>query len=85
MDPLVGAAIAAVAAVLSIAGAVLVPAKRLPVQRLRRVGAVSLALVGLGLLGVPIPTIAPLGVLLGGAALALAVPRRAPREAQTTS
>lgn len=84
MDSLTGAAIAAAAAWLSVLAAVFLPVPDAWFQRLRWVGAASIALVALTILGVPLPTHAPVVVLTVGAAVALAWPlqtRRRRRDA----
>lgn len=73
MDPLLGAATAALVAWLSILAAVYLPVGRLDSPRARQLGAASLLLVGLGVLGLPVPPWLPVAVLgLGAAGLAVA-------------
>lgn len=74
MDSLTGAAVAAGAAWLSVVAAVFLPVPDAWFQRLRRVGAASIAVVGLTLLGVPIPALAPAILLAVGAVAAFAWP-----------
>jgi hypothetical protein len=74
VDSLTGAAIAAGAAWLSVLAAVFLPVPDAWFQRLRLVGAASLAVVGLTLVGLPIPPAAPAVVLAVGCAVALAWP-----------
>ena len=74
MDSLTGAAIAAAAAWLSVVAAVFLPVPDAWFQRLRWVGAASIAVVGLTLLGVPIPALAPAVLLACGAVAAFAWP-----------
>lgn len=77
MDSLTGAAIAAAAAWLSVLAAVFLPVPDAWFRRLRGVGAASIAVVGLTLVGVPLPATAPAIVLAVGGAVALAWPTRA--------
>ena len=72
MDPLTGAVIAAAVAVISIVIAIKVPSKLLPVGKLRPVGGISLALLGLTGLGVPLPSWLPTAILVGGIAAIMA-------------
>lgn len=74
MDSLTGAAVAAVAAWLSVLAAVFLPVPDAWFRRLRLVGAASIALVGLTLVGVPLPAVAPAAVLAVGGLVALAWP-----------
>jgi hypothetical protein len=74
VDSLMGAAVAAGAAWLSVLAAVFLPVPDAWFARLRWVGAASIAVVGLTLLGVPLPGLAPAVVLAVGAAGALAWP-----------
>lgn len=74
MDPLVGAAIAAGAAWLSIIAAAWVPI-RFDIKRVRIAAAAGLAMIGLIALGLPLPAWAPLLVVAAG--LAWAWPRQA--------
>ena len=76
MDSLTGAVIAAVAAWLSIVAAIVLPVPEAWFQRLRWVGAASIAVVGLTLVGVPLPALAPAVVLGIGAAAVLLWPAR---------
>lgn len=78
MESLTGAAIAAAAAWLSVLAAVFLPVPDAWFRRLRWVGAASIAVVGLTLAGVPLPSAAPAAVLLAGGVLALAWPTRRP-------
>ena len=80
MDSLTGAAIAAAAAWLSVLAAVFLPVPDAWFRRLRWIGAASIALVGLTLVGAPLPSAAPAVVLAVGGAVALAWPaaRRPP-------
>jgi len=66
MDPLTGALVAAGVAWVSILLAALLPVRPSFVRRLRGAGAVSLLLVGLALLGAPVPGALPLFVLAAG-------------------
>jgi hypothetical protein len=77
MDSLTGAVIAAGAAWLSIVAAVLLPVPEAWFQRLRLVGAASIGVVGLTLLGVPLPAMAPAIVLGVGVLTAMLWPRAA--------
>lgn len=74
MDPVIGALIAATVGWTSILAAIFLPVEQVVrAKRLRTVGAVTLALIGLSALGVPMPDQAPLGFLavgLVGAAVA---------------
>ena len=79
MDSLTGAAIAAAAAWLSVLAAVFLPVPDAWFRRLRWVGAASIAVVGLTLVGVPLPNAAPAVVLVVGAAVAFAWPAKAVR------
>jgi hypothetical protein len=74
VDSLTGAVIAAVAAWLSIVAAIVLPVPEAWFQRLRWVGAASIAVVGLTLVGVPLPALAPALVLGVGAAAVLLWP-----------
>jgi hypothetical protein len=74
MDPLIGAVLAAAVAWLSIVTAALFPVP-LDLGWLRRLGAVSLALLGLAAFGLPVPGFLPVAVLVVGLGLALAAPR----------
>jgi hypothetical protein len=74
VDSLTGAVVAAAAAWLSIVAAVLLPVPERWFQRLRWVGAASIAVVGMTLVGVPLPPAAPAVVLGAGTAVALALP-----------
>lgn len=76
MDSLTGAAVAAGAAWLSIVCAVVLPVPEAWFQRLRWVGAASIGVVGLTLVGAPLPPAAPALVLGAGLAAALLWPRR---------
>lgn len=76
MDSLTGAAIAAVVAWLSIVAAAFLPIPPMAVQRLRWVGAASIALVGLALVGVAVPTTLPGAVLVVGGVLSFLWPKR---------
>ena len=78
MDSLTGAAIAAAAAWLSVVAAVVLPVPDAWFQRLRWVGAASIGLVALTLLGAPLPALAPAVVLGVGALVAFAWPIRRP-------
>ena len=69
MEPVVGAAVAAAVAWASILAASLAPAHRLDPRALRLGGGLSLAAVGLALLGVPLPGWLP-ALLAVGAVLA---------------
>lgn len=69
MDPLIGAAIAAWVAWLSILVVIHLP-WRLPVRGLRRAGAAALAVMAASVLGAPVPVWASLIVLGGGVILA---------------
>ena len=75
MDSLTGALVAAGAAWASIVAAILLPVPEAWFQRLRWVGAASIAVVGLTLVGLPLPPVAPAIVLAVGAAVALLWPR----------
>lgn len=72
---------AAAAAWLSIVAAVLLPVPERWFQRLRWVGAASIAVVGLTLVGVPLPPAAPAVVLAVGALAVFALPQGRPRAA----
>jgi hypothetical protein len=74
VDNLTGAVVAAAAAWLSIVAAVVLPVPERWFQRLRWVGAASIAVVGLTLVGAPLPPVAPAVVLGVGAAVALLLP-----------
>lgn len=76
MDSLTGAAIAAGAAWLSVLAAVFLPVPDAWFRRLRWVGAASIAVVGLTLVGLPLPAALPAIVLGAGAVVALAWPTR---------
>ena len=89
MDSLTGAVVAAGAAWLSIGLAVVLPVPEAWFQRLRWVGAASIGVVGLTLVGVALPPAAPAVVLAAGVALAflwprprLALPEETPAPAQ---
>jgi hypothetical protein len=71
MDSLTGALVAAGAAWLSIVAAIVLPVPEAWFQRLRWVGAASIAVVGLTLVGLPLPPVAPAVVLGVGAVVAL--------------
>ena len=58
--------LAATVAWLSILAVVHLPAGRLPVQRLRVVGGLTVAALGAVVLGAPLPGWAPVGVLVAG-------------------
>jgi hypothetical protein len=74
VDSLTGAVVAAAAAWLSIVAAILLPVPERWFQRLRWVGAASLSVVGLTLIGAPLPPAAPAVVLGAGALAAIALP-----------
>ena len=78
MDSLTGALVAAGAAWLSIVAAIFLPIPEALFQRLRWVGAASIAVVGLTLVGLPLPPLAPALVLAVGLFVALAWPRPRP-------
>lgn len=73
MDPVTGALVAAAVGWASIVAVVVAPLERIIApERLRAVGAVTLALVGLSALGAPLPDVTPIGLMtvgLFGAAL----------------
>jgi hypothetical protein len=71
MEPVVGAAVAAVVAWLSILGASLLPARRFDPRALRVGGGLSLAAVGLAMMGAPIPAWLPIAAALGAVAFGL--------------
>ena len=79
MQPLVGAALAGLVAAGSIVLAALVPVRHLDRNVLRLGGAVSLALVGLAVLGAPVPASAPIAAMACTLGAALAVPGLAAR------
>ncbi|MGB1586103.1 MAG: hypothetical protein ACPHID_03550 [Thermoplasmatota archaeon] len=66
MDPLTAALLAGLVAWGSIFLVARAPSIPVDVQGLRRVGAATIAVLGLQVLGVPIPASAPLLILLGG-------------------
>lgn len=74
MDSLTGALVAAGAAWLSILAAVVLPVPEAWFQRLRWVGAASIGVIGLTLVGLPLPALAPAFVLAAGLAVALLWP-----------
>ncbi|MHB1262664.1 MAG: hypothetical protein ACYC2H_13235 [Thermoplasmatota archaeon] len=74
MDSLTGALIAAGAAWLSILAAIFLPVPEAWFQRLRWVGAASIGVIGLTLVGLPLPALAPAIVLAAGLAAALLWP-----------
>jgi hypothetical protein len=74
VDSLTGAVVAAAAAWLSIVAAIVLPVPEAWFQRLRWVGAASIAVVGLTLVGVPLPPVTPAVVLGAGAAVAVVWP-----------
>ncbi|MEA3136733.1 MAG: hypothetical protein QOC71_1014 [Thermoplasmata archaeon] len=78
MDSLTGALVAAGAAWLSIIAAILLPVPEAWFQRLRWVGAASIGVVGLTLVGMPLPPGAPAVVLVMGVAAVVLWPRRRP-------
>jgi hypothetical protein len=79
VDSLTGALVASGAAWLSIVAAVLLPVPEAWFQRLRWVGAASIGVVGLTLVGVPLPAVAPAVVLAVGAGVAFLWPSFAVR------
>lgn len=76
MDSLTGALVAAGAAWLSILAAVLLPVPDAWFQRLRWVGAAAIGVIGLSLVGFPLPPLAPAVVLAAGLAVALLWPNQ---------
>lgn len=68
MDPLIGAALAAAVAWISIVLVAVLPGRPLPRKPLRIVGGGSVGLLGLGILGAPISAFVPLAFLAGGIA-----------------
>lgn len=66
MDPLTAALLAGLVAWISIYVVVRAPRVPVDIQGLRRVGAATIAVLGLQVLGVPLPASAPLLILLGG-------------------
>ena len=76
MDSLTGAIVAAAVAWASILVAAVLPIPAFAFARLRWVGGGAIGLVALALVGVPVPGYLPPAVLIGGAAVALAWPRR---------
>ena len=74
MDSLTGAFVAAGAAWLSILAAILLPVPEAWFQRLRWVGAASIGVIGLTLVGMPLPAVAPAVVLVAGLAASLLWP-----------
>jgi hypothetical protein len=78
VDSLLGALVAAGVAWFSITLAAVLPIP-IPLHRLRWAGAASLALVGLIAMGVPLPTWAPLAVLVVGLAVGF-LPRPASQQ-----
>lgn len=90
LDPLMGAVIAGAAGAVSIVAAALLPTRLLDARVLRLSGAASLAGMGLIALGAPIPTLAPLVVLVAGFAGAFMWPMlrrgaRPPRRSDAAS
>lgn len=79
MEPLVGALVASAVAWLSIVAAAIFPVP-LDLGWLRRLGAASLAVLGLAVLGLPVPGWLPVVLLVAGLVAALVAPRarRAP-------
>lgn len=76
MDPLTAATVAGIVGWASIIVAIHFPGGA-PVPGFRRIGAAAIALLGLQVLGVPIPAWAPLLVLMGGGAIVWLRPRGA--------
>ncbi len=70
MDSLTGALVAAGAAWLSIVAAIVLPVPEAWFQRLRWVGAASIGVIGLTLVGLPLPALAPAVVLATGLTVA---------------
>lgn len=71
MDPVAGAVLAATVGWSSILAVIRLPVERVVTpDRLRQVGAFTLAVIGLSVLGVPLPSNAPLGLMVAGMALA---------------
>jgi len=66
MDALTGALVAAAVAWLSILFVVVVPGRGLPSRPLRILGGVTLAILALIILGVPLPSVAPVLFFSGG-------------------
>lgn len=82
MDPLTGAALAALVAFASIAAAIWLPLDRwIAPSRLRLAGALALGLMGARALGLGVPALAPLVVLAGGFALGAWATQRERRRA----
>ena len=75
MDALITATLAGLIGWLSILLVIHAPGSRWDLPGLRRVGAVAIALLGLQVLGLPIPAWLPLTVLLGGGAIVWLRPR----------
>lgn len=78
MDPLTGAVVAAAVAWVSILLVAVLPVRRDVVRRMRGAGALSLAFVGLGAFGLPVPAWVPLFVLAAGIAWAAWRPSHSP-------
>lgn len=74
MEPLVGAIVASAVAWASIVAAAVFPVP-LDLGWLRRLGAASLAVLGLAVLGAPLPEWLPLALLALGLVVALVAPR----------
>lgn len=68
MEPIIGAVIAGTVAWLSILAAVSLPGGRLPTRPVKVIGGLAIALLGLMVVGVSLPSIVPL-VFLGGGIL----------------
>ena len=81
MDALMGAAIAGAAGAVSIVAAALLPTRLLDSRVLRLSGAVSIALMGAVALGVPMPSAAPLALLVCGLVAAFVKPMLRPAPA----
>ncbi len=75
MEPMIGALVAAGTAMASILIAIRLPERYLPIDRLRVVGGLSLALLGLVILGAPLPGDLPTIVLALGLVFAALLPR----------
>ncbi len=77
MDPLTAAALAGLVAWISILVVIHLPGMPISVPGIRRVGAATIALLGLQVLGAPVPSWLPLVTLVGGGLLVAFQPRGA--------
>lgn len=71
LTPLTASLLAATVAWASILAVVHLPARRLPVRRLRVVGGLTIAALGAVVLGVPLPGWAPVALLVVGGVLSV--------------